>query len=105
MKISVDCACSDKLFKVSEIQKKVICNDIPAEIIDEDMKRRLEWVLRHKYERCFERLQKEWLPKLAANGVKSVPMDRDALAELIFAQPDYKDRSAREAEAKAKLVK
>lgn len=100
MKVSVDCACSDKLFELSEIQKKVICNDINSSELDADMKRRLQYILMHKYERCFERLQKEWLPKLQANGVKSVPMDKDEFAQIVFSQPNYKDRSAREAESK-----
>lgn len=68
------------------------------------MKRRLQYILMHKYERCFERLKKEWEPKLAANGVASIPTNPDALAELIFAQPNYKCRKTREAEAKAKAL-
>lgn len=98
MKISVD---NKELFTLNETQKKVICNDIPMEIIDEDMKRRLQWVLMHKYERCFARLKQEWEPKLVANGVTSIPTDKDAFAQLVFAQSNYKDRSARELEAKS----
>jgi hypothetical protein len=94
MKISVN---DQELFTLSETKKKVIKNDIPQEIFDEDMKRRLEYILMHKYESCFERLKKEWEPKLAANGVQMIPTDPDAFAELVFAQPNYKDRSAREA--------
>jgi len=99
MKISVD---GQELFELTAIQKQVIANDIQDELFDEDMKRRLYYILTHKYERCYERLQKEWLPKLAANGVKSIPMDRDELAALIFAQPEYKNRSARDAHEKAR---
>lgn len=101
MKISVD---GVDLFELTDIQKQVIANDIPSEILEDDMKRRLHYILTHKYERCYERLQQEWLPKLAANGVKSVPMDRDELAVLIFSQPNYKNRSAREAEALAQAA-
>lgn len=93
MKISVD---DQELFRLSETQKKVIKNDIHEDIFDEDMKRRLQWVLTHKYERCFERLKKEWDPKLAANGVSMIPTNPDAYAELVFAQPGYKNRSKRE---------
>lgn len=97
MKISVN---DTELFTLSEIQKKVICNDIPMEILDGDMKRRLHYILTHKYERCFARLKKEWEPKLKANGVESIPLNNDAFAELVFAQPNYKDRSTRELENK-----
>lgn len=105
MKISVD---NQDVFTLSETQKKVIKNDIPQEIFDEDMKRRLHYILSHKYERCFERLKKEWVSdlnhegkcKLECNGVTAIPTDKDALAELIFSQPNYKCRSTRELEAK-----
>lgn len=102
MKVSVDCACSDKLFELNDVQKKVIANDIPSEILDEDMKRRLHYILNHKYNRCFKRLKDEWEPKLAAAGVASIPTNPDAFAELVFSQPEYRDRSQREEEAKAK---
>lgn len=92
MKISVN---DVKCFELSEIQKKVIKNDIHEDIFEQDMKRRLEYILTHKYERCFERLKNEWLPKLASR-VESVPTDPDKFAELIFSQEDYKSRAARE---------
>lgn len=98
MKISVNDA---TLFELNETQKQVIKNDIPADIFDEDMKRRLQYILTHKYERCFARLKAEWDQKLVQNGVQSVPTDPDAYAQLVFAQPNYKDRAAREAQAKA----
>ena len=49
-----------------------------------------------------KRLKDEWEPKLKAAGVKSIPLDDDELAELIFSQSDYKNRSARDLEAKGK---
>lgn len=95
MKISVD---NQDLFTLSETQKKVICNDIHADEFEADMRRRLQYILTHKYERCFERLKAEWMPKMQSR-VASVPTDPDALAEMIFAQPDYKCRKMRELEA------
>jgi hypothetical protein len=95
MKISVD---DQELYTLSETQKKVIKNDIHSDIFDEDMKRRLHWVLNHKYERCHERLKAEWEPKLIENGVQSIPLDKEAFAELVFSQPNYKNRSERENE-------
>ena len=96
MKISIN---DQELFRLSETQKKVIQNDIPEEIFDEDMKRRLQWVLMHKYERCFARLKQEWDLKLAAKGVAMLPTNPDAYAELVFSQPEYKNRSQRERES------
>jgi hypothetical protein len=93
MKIPVD---GVDLFTLTDTQKQVIKNDVLEEIFNDDMKRRLQWVLIHKYEQCFEALKKEWEPKLAANGIKAIPTDKDELAQLIFSQPNYKNRSARE---------
>jgi hypothetical protein len=96
MKIQVD---GKLVYELNEIRKKVIQNDIPSEIFQEDMERRAKYIIEHKYEKCLERLKLEWEPKLR-NRVSSVPTDPDALAELIFSQPDYKNRSKREQEEK-----
>jgi hypothetical protein len=93
MKVSVN---DQELFTLSDIQKQVIKNDVFADIFDEDMNRRLQWVLMHKYEECFKSLKAEWDPKLTANGIKMIPTDLDEYAQLVFAQPNYKDRAARE---------
>jgi len=93
MKISVD---DKELYSLTDTQKKVIKNEVASDLFDEDMKRRLEWVLKHKYEKCFKRLKSEWDTKLADAGVESIPVDKDAYAELVFQQASYKDRAARD---------
>jgi len=92
MKISVD---GVQLFELSDAQKQVIMNDIDMDIFDADMKRRLEYILMHKYERCFGRLKAEWDNKLKENGVQMIPTDPDAYAKLVFSQPNYMDKKAR----------
>lgn len=94
MKISVD---GVEILTLSELQKNVIKNDILDDIFDADMKRRITYILLHKYERCFGRLKEEWEPKLKEAGLESVPLDNDKFAELVFKQPNYKSRSQREA--------
>lgn len=89
MKIKVD---DINVFELTEIQKKVIKNEIPDDIFEADMKRRLTWVLMHKYHQCFARFRKEWEPKLAASGIKSLPVDQDEFAELVFSKSEYKSR-------------
>jgi len=98
MKISVD---NQDVFTLSETQKKVIMNDIAEEEFENDMKRRLHYILTHKYEKCLERLRNEWMPKLKGR-VPSIPTNDEAFAQLIFSQPEYKDRSQREREEKLK---
>lgn len=95
MKISVN---DNELFTLTEVQKQVIRNDIPDEIFDADMARRLQWVLQHKYEQCFKRLKEEWDSKLAANGITMIPTNPDSYAQLVFSQPNYKSRSQKDAE-------
>ena len=92
MKISVD---DKELYTLSDTQKKVIMNQIPEELFEQDMCRRLQWVLMHKYEQCFKELKEQWEPKLAKTEAM-LPSNPDAFAELVFAQPEYKNRSARE---------
>ena len=98
MKISVN---DIVLFELTETQKNVMKNVISADIFEEDMKRRLQWVLTHAYEEWFKMLKEEWDQKLPSLGVTSVPTDKDAYAQLVFAQPCYKCRKTRDLEAKA----
>lgn len=93
MKISVN---DQHLFTLSETQKKVIMNDIHEDEFDQDMKRRLHYILTHKYERCFDRLKKEWEPKLKQLGVESIPLNEEAFANLVFSQSSYMGRKKRE---------
>ena len=87
MKVSVN----DKvIFEINETKKKVIKDNVHADIFDSDMERRLEWIIMHKYDECFKELKAEWEPKLLKNGVKSFPADPDEFAELVFSQPNYK---------------
>jgi len=96
MKISVD---DKELWTITDIDKDILRYNIDADKLDDAVKYALFSILNHKYEACFKRLKAEWLPKLAANGVESIPTDKDAFAQLVFAQPNYKDRSARDLEA------
>lgn len=98
MKIDVD---GVEVLTLSDTQKNVIKNEIPTAIFDADMKRRVDYILTHKYEQCFKRLKAEWDVKLEALGVQSIPTNKDEYAVLVFAQDSYKDRSTRDAEAAA----
>jgi hypothetical protein len=94
MKISVN---NQDLFELNDIQKQVIMNQISDDIFEEDMKRRLQWVLMHKYEECFKELKSEWDQKLPQLGITSVPTNPDEYAQLIFSQKEYKNRKQRDA--------
>lgn len=95
MKIKVD---NTELLTLTETQKNVIKDTVHADHFDEDMKRRIKYILLHKYEQCFKALKQKWDKKFLENGVKTIPTDPDEYAKLVFEQPNYKDRKMREAE-------
>jgi hypothetical protein len=102
MKISVN---DQEIFTLAEWEKNVIKNDINANDFDADMKRRLEWALKHKAEWCYIRFEKEWLEKLRADpAVQSIPKSKEAFVAMVLARHDYKDRAARDAEAKVTIA-
>jgi hypothetical protein len=86
-----------ELLTLTATQKNVIKNEVSSVIFEEDMKRRVDYILTHKYDQCFKRLKAEWDPKLEAAQI-AIPADPDEYAQLVFAQPTYKDRATKDAE-------
>ena len=68
----------------------------------QELQNTISWILKHKYERCLDRLKREWLPKLELSGFTEIPSSDDSLCELIFSQKDYKNRSVRDEEFRKK---
>jgi len=93
MKFVVD---GEQILELNETKKKVIGNDIHEDQLNQDLKRRVGYIVTHKYEQCLKRLKSEWMPKLKAKGVQNVPLDDDQFAELVFQQPEYKSRKQRD---------
>ena len=52
--------------------------------------------IEHRYKISFDLFKKEWDPKLIANEVTMIPLDEGAYAQLVFSQPNYKDRKTRD---------
>ena len=98
MKISIN---DTELFTLTETQLKVLRDDIPNEIFEAEIKRRITYYPIHKCEQNFKRMKARWEPILASRKL-SIPPDEEEFAQLVFSQPDYKDRSARDLEAKLK---
>jgi hypothetical protein len=71
--------------------------------MEDDMKRRLQWVLMHLHEQCMKRLREEWMPKLA-DRMDSIPTGDEKFADLVFSQPDYKDRKARDGKSEVSII-
>ena len=92
MKISID---DKELFTLTDAQKQVIMNDIHEDEFYNDMCRRIQWAIMHKYDQCFKRLKDEWDKKLAEK-VKYIPTDAAEYTSLVMSQPEYKARKERE---------
>jgi len=93
MKFSID---GKEIFSLSETQKKVLKHVLHTESFDEDIARRVRYIIESKYKSCMQQLKASWIPKLKGNNVNSIPLDDEKLAELIFEQPGYENRSTRE---------
>lgn len=101
MKVDID---GVEVITLTDTQKNVIKNDINADVFQNDMQHRVKHALVNKYERCLQRLKKEWIEnkdsngkcKLELCGVSTMPLNDEALAEAIFALPEYNDRKARD---------
>jgi hypothetical protein len=95
MKISID---DVELLTINDTQKKVMQHTISAANLEDDLKRRIVWVLIYqRYDASFRDLKEEWMPKLTGR-YPSIPTDNEQLAQLIFSQADYKDRDAKDIE-------
>lgn len=79
MKISVD---GEQILELSETQKKVIQNDIILEVFEDDMKRRIKYVVDHPCEQSINLNKKSWMNSLKSRGVSSVPADKMQFAEV-----------------------
>lgn len=96
MKVKLD---DEVLFEIDERMVKLLAHDLLDPM--GEIKRRLQWVIEHKCERCFERIKQEWTDntsgpsKLEQTGVTSIPVRKTDLVDLIFSLPEYKNRQAR----------
>lgn len=67
-------------------------------------KQQLKWILQHKYERCMESLRMEWEPKLISQGMTQFPIDDNTFSEIVFKNPQYKNRSQRESSIDSSIL-
>lgn len=86
MKFYVD---NKEVLELSATQQKVIQDNIPPALFTADMERRVAWVISQKLDQSFDELFAHWLPILQQR-YESLPSNKNAFAELAFAEPDYK---------------
>lgn len=86
MKFYVD---QTQVLELDQTQEKIIQDNIPPALFTADMERRVAWVITEKLNTSFDSLFAHWLPILQQR-YESLPSNKNAFAELVFAQPDYK---------------
>ena len=86
MKFYVD---QTAVFELNSTQEKIIQDNIPPALFTADMERRVAWVISQKLDQSFDELFAHWLPILQQR-YESLPSNKNAFAELVFVQPDYK---------------
>jgi len=96
MKFFVD---NKEVLELNRTQQKIIQDVINQDIFVADMERRVNYIVSHKLENCYDSLIKRWLPTLRER-YDSLPTNKDALAELVFAQNDYKPQYPIETQTK-----
>ncbi len=82
---------------ISDAEEACLKNDL----LDID-----DWVQKAvigKIKNCKKRLIREWQPKMFADpNVTSIPGDEDGFVDAVFAHPDYKDRTERDANSQTR---
>lgn len=97
MKVKLD---DEVLFEIDELMISLLAHDIEDPL--NDIKRRLRYIIEHKCDRCYERMHKEWTEKFHADpNVTSIPAKKRDFVNAVLAHPQYKNRVARDLEAKA----
>lgn len=97
MKIQID---GVDLFEISATDRKILEHDLPADQVDDEIKRRIKYIMDHKCDKIYSRIKAEWVDsgKLEELGVQSIPTSKQGLIDLVTARPEYKNRTQRIAE-------
>ena len=87
MKISID---SREITTLNTHKKDVIKNDIPVEIFDMDMQRRIiYWVKDNLFGKAMNILKKRWSSILRDRGIADLPTGDSDYAALLLTQPEF----------------
>ena len=80
-------------------QEKVLKYYINSDILNDTLAHIIEKAIYHEYNVSLRLIKEEWAPQLRANGIEEAPLDDELYAQLVFSQPNYKDRKTRDLEA------
>jgi hypothetical protein len=92
------------IFEIDDVMIKLLSHDLIDPI--EEIKRRLRYIIEHKCDQTFMRMEKEYKQTLSEDqNISFFPKNRREMAELIFQHPSYKNRKQREEEALLNAIK
>jgi hypothetical protein len=92
MQVKLD---DEVLYEIDDHMLKVLAHDLIDPIAE--IKRRLEWVIKHKCEQCEKRIEEEAIAVLQADpSVEAIPKNKKNLVEMAMKRPEYKNRAQRE---------
>lgn len=82
---------------LNETDINLLRSEIKDDVLYEDIKRRLEWVIKHKIDVIEQDLKKYWLQKMMDDPfVSSIPADRVQFFDLVFKHPEFKFASQKD---------
>lgn len=93
----------ERIFEITDLDKLLLADDIESSVLHDDIKRRLQWVIKHKCARVLQRMKQVWTPRLKERGL-TIPDNDEDLVNLIVSQEDYKDAQARADEAEKVIM-
>jgi hypothetical protein len=97
MKLKVD---DEVVLEITENDLTLLKSYIPEEILVEDIKRRVSWVISHLLDMSFVQFKLQWEPQLQMDvGVSSLPKERNDYVKLVVSRSYYKSKSKQNKEA------
>jgi hypothetical protein len=92
MQVKLD---DEVLYEIDDHMLKLLAHDLLDPIAE--IKRRLEWVIKHKCEQCEKRIEEEVITELINDpSYEWIPKDKKKLVEMFMKRADYKNRAQRE---------
>jgi len=83
-----------EIFTISDSDIKLLEDDLLK--VDDEIIRRLKWVIEHKCDQIYKRFREKWEKVLIDEGATTIPAQREAFIITITARRDYKNRTQRE---------
>ncbi len=85
------------IFEIDDLMIKLLANDLLDPI--SEIKRRLQYIIEHKCDRCYERMHQEWTKKFSEDpNITSIPSKKRDFVNAVVSHPKYKNRIQRDSE-------